>query len=142
MLSFVNLMDQFDGDGSGQDKLGLGRWTFMIFAGSDGMATYVVCGYNPTANNKVESGTIYQQYQRFYINKQKDLTCPRKRFVNDLIKQLEIWREEGAWIVPCADVNEIIYEKALGKRLTSTLCLNMKEVVGYFTGQQVGATFF
>ena len=35
-----------------------------------------------------------------------------------------------------------MYDKALGKRLTSTLGLNMREVVGYLTGQQVGATLF
>ena len=101
----------------------------MRYAGSDGVVTYVVCRYNPTANNKVEYGTTYQQHRRFYINKQKDLTCIIKRFVNDLIKKLETWREEGARIVLCADSNENIYDKSLGKRLTSTSCLNMKEVV-------------
>ena len=44
MLSFGNLMDQFDANRSGQDELGLERWTFMILAGSDGVITYVVCG--------------------------------------------------------------------------------------------------
>ena len=142
MLAFGNLMDQFDGDVSGRDKLGLGRWTFMRFAGSDGVVTYVVYGYNPTVKNKVESGTTYQQHRGFYINKQKNLTCPRKRFLNDLIKQLETWREEGARIVLCADANENIYDKELGKRLMSTLGMNMKEVVVSFTRQQVGATLF
>ena len=33
MLAFGNLMDQFDGDKLGRDELGLGRWTFMRFAG-------------------------------------------------------------------------------------------------------------
>ena len=92
MLAFGNLMYQFGDDGLGRDELGLGRWTFVRFAGSDVVVTYVVCGYNPTVNNKVESGTKYQQHRRFYIDKQKDLTCPRKRSVNDLIKQMETWR--------------------------------------------------
>ena len=74
----------------------------------------------------MESETTYQQHPRFYIENQKDLTCPRKRFVNDLIKQLETWREERARKVLCADANENIYDKALDKRLTSTLGLNMK----------------
>ena len=113
MLAFGNLIDQFDGDGLGRDELGLGSWTFMIFAGSHEVVTYVVCGYNPAANNKVEYGTTYQQHRRFYIDKHKDLTFLRKRFVNDLVKQLETWREEGARIVICADANENIYDKAL-----------------------------
>ena len=62
--------------------------------------------------------------------------------MNDLIKQLETWRDERARMVICADANENIYEKALGKRLTSTIGLTMKEVVGSFTVQQVGDTFF
>ena len=90
----------------------------------------------------MQSGNTYQQHQRFYIDKQKDLTCTIKQFVNDIIKQLETWREEGARIVLRADTNENIYIKALGKRLTSTLGLKMKEVVGSFIGHQVGATFF
>ena len=102
----------------------------------------MVCGYNPTENHKVESGATYKQHQRFYIDNQKDLAFPRKRFLNDLIKQLETWREEGARILLCADANKNIYDKALGKRLTSTVVLNMKEAVGSFTGQKVGATFF
>ena len=142
MLAFGNLMDQFYSNRSGRDELGLGRWTFMRFVGSYGVVTYMVCGYNPTENNKVESRTTYQQHRILYINKQKEITCPRKRLVNDLIKHLETWREEGARIVLCAYANENIYDKALGKRLTSTLGLNMKEVVGSFTGQQVGATSF
>ena len=142
MLAFGNMMDQFDGNGSGRDELGIGRWTFMIFAGSYGVVTYVVCGYNPTENNKVKYGITYQQHKRFYIDRQKDLTFPRKRFVNDLIKQLETRREEGARRVLCAEANEHIYDKVLGKRLTSTVGLNMKKVVGSFTRQQVGATLF
>ena len=69
MLAFGNVMYQFDVDGSGRDKLGLGRWTLMRFTGSDGVVTYVVCGYNPTVKNKMESGTTYQQHQRLYIDK-------------------------------------------------------------------------
>ena len=63
MLVFGNLMDHFDGDGSGRDELGIGHWTFMRFAGSDGVVTYGVCGYNPMTNNKAESGTTYQQHK-------------------------------------------------------------------------------
>ena len=62
--------------------------------------------------------------------------------MNDLIKQLETWSEEGSRIVSFADANENFYDKALGKRLTSTVGLNMKEVVGSLTGLKVGATFF
>ena len=40
------------------------------------------------------------------------------------------------------DANEDIYNKSIGKALTDTAGLGMKEVVGTFTGQKIGATFF
>lgn len=40
------------------------------------------------------------------------------------------------------DVNKDIYQKNLGKALTNVDGLNMSEVVGEFTGNPVGPTFF
>jgi hypothetical protein len=40
------------------------------------------------------------------------------------------------------DANENIYKKSIGKTLTKTTGLAMREVVGDFTGKQLGATFF
>ncbi len=40
------------------------------------------------------------------------------------------------------DVNENIYRKQIGMSLTNEEVLAMKEVVGEFTGQKLGATFF
>ena len=40
------------------------------------------------------------------------------------------------------DANENIYRKQIGKILTSEEGLAMKEVVGEFTGQKLGAAFF
>jgi len=48
--SYGNLLQQFDQEGSGRDELGLGRWTYMRFAGEDRIVTRVICGYSPCAN--------------------------------------------------------------------------------------------
>ena len=40
------------------------------------------------------------------------------------------------------DANEHIYKKSLGKSLTMTSGLAMNEVVGTFTNEPLGATFF
>ncbi len=56
--------------------------------------------------------------------------------------QLMRWREEGNKIVVCLDANENIYHKFLGNALTNVDGLNMREVVGTFTGKQIGATYF
>jgi hypothetical protein len=40
------------------------------------------------------------------------------------------------------DVNEDIYRKSIGRSLTNLDGLNMREVVGEFTGKKIGPTFF
>ena len=74
MLVYGDLIEQFDSKGSGQDDLGLGRWTFMKFTGGKGVVTRVICGYLPYSNKKKDSGTVYQQHRRHLINNLNDLT--------------------------------------------------------------------
>ena len=120
----------------------LGRWVVMVFRGSNEITTRIVFGYNPCYNRKKQSKTSYQQVSRYYITREKDLTCPRKRFRDDLIQQLTKWREEGDRLIVCLDVNKDIYRKELGKRMTDSEGLNMREVVGEFTGSKLRATYF
>ncbi len=120
--------------------MGLGCWAVMTLQG-DGVRTREVCGYNPCGNAKLNSGTSYQQHRHFLVTQLKDLTCPRKRFHDDLMSQLEKWREEGDCLVVCLDANEDIYKKSLRKSLTKQEGLNMLEVVGEFTGRKIGPTF-
>ena len=74
--------------------------------------------------------------------KEKDRTCPRKRFRDDLVKQLVAWRKQGDRLVVCIDANKDIYKKSIGKALVDNKELCMGEAVGDFTGKKVGATFF
>jgi hypothetical protein len=104
--------------------------------------TRLVCGYNPCGNAKLNSGKSYQQHRRFLVTQRKDLTCPRKRFHDALMIQLNKWREEGDCLLVCLDSNEDIYKKSLGKSLIKRDGLNMSEVVGDFTGKKIGPTFF
>jgi hypothetical protein len=73
---------------------------------------------------------------------EKDLSCPRKRFREDLVKQLEEWREEGDRIIVCMDAKEDLYKKSIGKALANKDGLNMVDVVGIFTVKKIGAMFF
>ncbi len=77
MMVFGELIEQYDSKGSGKDETGLGRWTFMQFEGSDGVKTIVVCGYQLNKNNKTDLGTSFQQHRHYFIDKEKDYTCPR-----------------------------------------------------------------
>ncbi len=56
--------------------------------------------------------------------------------------QLKEWRAEGDWIVVCMDANKDIYCKSMGKALMDQDGLNMSEMVGDFTGEKLGTTYF
>jgi hypothetical protein len=75
LLLFGHLTKQLDHDGSGRDDMGLRRWSVMTLKGV-GIRTRIVCGYNPCGSGKLNSGTTYQQHQRFWVTQRKDLTCP------------------------------------------------------------------
>jgi len=142
VLSYGNLLQQFDQEGSGRDDLGLGRWTHMRFVAEDMIVTRVICGYSPCANKKKDSGTVYQQHRRHLIKKLKDDTCPRARFREDLLRQMKQCRKDRERLILRLDANENIYRGELGRRLTELDGLGMKEVMGEFTARQLGAAYF
>ena len=65
-----------------------------------------------------------------------------QKIYDDLVKQLTQWRKQGDRLIGCIDANEHIYKKSMGKSLTDSQGLAMKEVVGSFTNEPLGATFF
>lgn len=73
---------------------------------------------------------------------EKDDTCPWKRFVDDLCKQLEKWQGAGERLIVCMDANEHIYKKKIPSTHRDSSGLGLKEVVGDFTGKKIGATYF
>jgi hypothetical protein len=117
LLLFGHLTKQLDHNESGKDDTGLGCWSVMTLQG-DGVWTRLVFGYNPCGNSKLNSGTSYQQHRRFLVTQRKDLMYPRKQFHDNLMTQLNKWRQEGDSLVVCLDANEDIYKKSLGKSLT------------------------
>jgi hypothetical protein len=103
--------------------------------------TRIICGYNPCGKDRPNSGTVYHQQQQYLILKRGCLTCPRVEFREDLVEQLQRWRAQGDKLIVCLDANEDVYKKSIGKALTSVNGLVMKEVVGTFTGKQIGPTY-
>ncbi len=118
LILFGQLTEQLDHNESGKDPTGLGRWTVMTLKG-EGIQTRLVCGYNLCWNTKLKSGTSYQQQQMYFEIQKNDLTCPRKRFRNNLIEQITKWHDKGDQIIVCMDANEHIYTKSIGCSLTN-----------------------
>ena len=57
-------------------------------------------------------------------------------------KRCLIFKSAGDRLIMCMIENEHIYKKEIGKSLTDVEGLGMQEVVGAFTGENIGATFF
>jgi hypothetical protein len=142
LLAFGTVTEYLDYQQLGKDETGLSCWSVMTFKGDKGVQTRVVCGYNPCYNKNPDSGTAYQQHRWYFIRQRKDLTCLRAKFHEDLVSQLQGWQQDGDKLIVCLDANEDIYCKLIVKALTDINGLAMKEVVGNFTHQCVGATFF
>ena len=71
LVAFGELASCMFTDNSGMDKSGLARWTYMEFRGRDGHSTMLLVGYDPCRNNRVDSGTTYQQQRRYFISTEK-----------------------------------------------------------------------
>ncbi len=89
----------------GHDKEGLGRWSWVKLSGANGHSTRIISAYNPCKNKNINLGTTYQQQQRYFITKKKDLTCPIKLFWKQLITKMIEWRKEGDKLVLFMDCN-------------------------------------
>ena len=139
-MGFGEVLEYLDMAQSGKDETGLGRWVVMTLSGET--KTRIVCGYNPCGNDKPNSGTVYHQQRVYWVTTRHSLVCPRVKFREDLLAQLRQWREEGDKLVVCLDANEDIYKKLIGKALTDIDGLAMMEVVGAFTGIDIGPTYF
>jgi uncharacterized protein (UPF0332 family) len=142
ILAYDEIAGFLDKKNSGKDGTGLGRWSYMRFAGEDGHATRVVCAYNPCYNNKQGSNTVYQQHRRYFITKERSNTCPLIRFREDLVNQLTQWRDEGDRLIVFMDANQHVYNGPIGKLLTDENGLMMEEAVLKCTGKQTGPTYF
>jgi hypothetical protein len=133
IIMYGPLLEQFDFMNIGTDSSGLGRFSFSRFVGDSGIATWVVCGYQPCVSKGTKSN--FQQQRRYFIDKNQPDTNPRDKFFEDFIALVTDWREAGDRVIVCLDCNENIYTKRIGKALTDVEGLAMKEVVGDFTSE-------
>lgn len=142
LMVYGEMIDYFDSESSGKEESGLGRWVVMTFKGTEGFTMRIICGYSPCYNSRGATSTAYQQQKNYWLTHKKQHICPRTKLREDLIEQLSVWREQGDRLIVCLDANEHIYEKHLGQLLTDTDGLAMREVVGEFTKEPLGATYF
>ena len=94
---------------SGVDPSGLGRWSWYLMEGSEGIKTRVVSAYAPTGSSASRKETYWKQQER-YILKKGLKTNPKKMFRKDLLRQLHQWRSKGERMVLMMDANEDVID--------------------------------
>ena len=106
----------------GMDDDSLGQWCY-IRLGTEEHATWLVCAYNPPSssrytrrNNRHRQYTVYSQRRRYLQGKGRFMD-PCKYFIQQLVKQLLIWKNKGDNIILVGDFNEDVYQDALATRL-------------------------
>lgn len=97
--------------GKGQDKLGLGCWTWVRYQGKDNIMLCIFTAYRP---NPPSEGpfTVYAQHWT-YFNTIDDDRCPREAFITGLVIAIQESLQEGDNIIVMLDGNEDMRSGAL-----------------------------
>jgi hypothetical protein len=53
----------------GEDPLGLGRWTWAVFTGKQGLKTRIISGYRPVRDCSNRAGIVFSQQEKYFIDR-------------------------------------------------------------------------
>ncbi len=110
---------------SGQDKSGLGRWSYVELTGRRNTRFIILSGYRVNPQRpKLGANTIYDQQYRLLLHKGQTQPNPRQQFVEDLTEQVKIWRKENVEVLLCLDTNEDVtklsFKNSIGTLIAAT----------------------
>lgn len=92
---------------SGRDPTGLGRWCWTCYRGQHDVTLRIITAYCPGGSASSGERTIFWQHQR-YLDSQFDNRTPPEAMLEDLCKDLQLWREAGDQLVVMLDANESV----------------------------------
>eukprot|EP00957_Ditylum_brightwellii_P058589 4443507-Ditylum_brightwellii.AAC.1 len=88
------------------DPLGLGCWVSMKLSVAAEVTTRLVVVYMPSNSNNSRLNTVKSQHRHHLWYKLKDFRCPCRAWYEDLIAQIDRWRDDGERILLMTDANE------------------------------------
>ena len=134
----------------GKDDKNLGRWSWIKLTGDTGVTTYIVSAYYPRKSSSGGKRTAWFQHKSEYEGL-GDMRPHSVIYEEDLLKLIKPWREGGANVVLCMDVNQNVYSGKLAQKLMkapySLSCL-VQECTGdstppsWFRGSEPICTIF
>eukprot|EP00957_Ditylum_brightwellii_P160227 12198633-Ditylum_brightwellii.AAC.1 len=110
---------------SGEDKSGLGRWSYVKIAGRDQCEIVFVNAYKPCVQSNPGDNTVTVQHKHLLTTQGVKETNPCKACDRDLLKQLDQWREARSEIFLMIDANSGIADKEFGEFLTESQLYDM-----------------
>ena len=122
---------------SDTDNSGLGRWSSTRYRGKNGIRLRVICAYRPCRPSNPGPSTTYSQHQR-HFDETDDDRCPRIAFMNDLLRQLLQWKEDGDQLILMIDCNENISSPSIKNAFRE---VGMKEAITHGRDTTTHATF-
>ena len=125
---------------SGTDPSNLGRWSWYLLEGEEGVRTRVVTAYAPCGSAASKKETYYKQQVR-YITEKALHTNPKAMFREDLLDQLRKWRADGDRVVLMMDANEDVIDGVMCRQFPKEDLL-MREAVHAQTGEKGPHTYF
>jgi hypothetical protein len=79
----------------------------MLLKGRAGHKVHIVTAYQPVVQKATMIGSVYKQHRRRYMEEGLPLkTDPIAKFRNDLVTQLQAWRQHHERLILFIDANE------------------------------------
>ncbi len=93
----------------------------MLLKGLAGHKVRIVMAYQPVVQKATMIGSVYQQHQQRYMEEGLPLkTDPIVKFRNDLVTQLQAWRQHHEQLILLIDANENTENGPLASSLFAT----------------------
>lgn len=112
----VNLGSHRVHNSSGIDKEKLGRWVFCRVRGKDNVHTRFITAYKP-CKSSIDLNSVWMQHTKYFREKGIQDPNPRKRFDDNLCKEIEKWMNIGDNIVLGIDTNKDVRTSELARKL-------------------------
>jgi hypothetical protein len=100
----------------GADPHGLGRWTWALLSGRQGIKTRIILGYRPVPDPSNKTGTVFSQHEQYFIDR-GTARNPRQAFLEDLRTQIIQWIVKGNIIILGLDLNDKTWNSAAAKTI-------------------------
>eukprot|EP00957_Ditylum_brightwellii_P033651 2550973-Ditylum_brightwellii.AAC.1 len=113
---------------SGEDKDGLGQWSWITLEGVKNL--YVATAYRVQQENSEGTTTSFVQQKKLLRKKEAEIQNARKQWLIDLTKQIEQWKGKGE-VIMMTDANSPVGDESF-----SQLLIEME--IYDLTGQQYG----